>query len=112
MRPTDYTGRRFGGLYVIGPAGEPRTWRTECRCGRETIRSSDALRAIKNAGGFEGCNACRVRKAPRGLKPESNSESMPIDIGHTYEDGAGFRLTALGRLQMDFYLGRMGHGPV
>lgn len=110
MRTTDYTGCTFGACHVIGPAGEPRKWLTRCtRCGRESIKSSDSLRTLKNIGGHEGCNACRERTYAhlKAINPPKE-----LDIGHVNEDGAGFSLTPLGRLQMDFYLGRMGRGSV
>lgn len=104
-KATDHTGKQYGACRVIGRTpGEKLRWITECtHCGRVTERSSDALRVLRNLGGYERCNSC-VEKTFAHLKPINEQRR---DDGIEWRDGDGFVSTKLGRMQQDFYLGKM-----
>lgn len=105
-KPTDHTGQTYGACHVIGRVpGEAKRWRTECtNCGRTTVRSSDSLRVMKRLGGYEGCNGCAIKTFAH-LAGLDNTPRR--DSGVRWTDGEGFKTTKLGKLQQDFYTGKM-----
>ena len=63
MKAKDLTGRRFGRLKVVGPAGSDnnhnKLWFCQCDCGRETIVLGHNLKG----GRTKSCGCFRIEIA-------------------------------------------------